>query len=468
MSTDDLVNWTMHDPIDVKAIAPWANCSWAPSVVSRVEGDGQTHFYLYFTNGAASIGVLTATQPTGPWTDPLGHALIDGNTPGLGQVSWIIDPGVAISDDGQQAYLAFGGGDILSGGTELMPGNARIVKLGDDMISLGSDIKTISAPCQLEANELNYINGKWYYTYCTRWNIASDWSSYSRKNAPGAASMAYMTCSDPLADNWSYQGVLLPNPGSLGYPYGNNHSHLQKFNGVYYLLYHTQWLEHERGLNAGYRNIQLNKATLNTRTGVFTTFTSETASLKGPDQLANHYVNPFQQHSGRMAANGTFSPLSTQTPIIGIMQWWMVRGVDFSKGDAPARSLLLQVKGTGTVEVRPNNLTEEAIATATFSAAGGVQQIAVPLNNEMQELCQQLYFVITDNDNVEVISWQFSSEEVQGNSGITNYELRITDDELLITNGVYDLQGRRVSEFGIRNSELQRGIYIINGKKVKR
>ena len=32
----------------------------------------------------------------------------------------------------------------------------------------------------------------------------------------------------------------------------------------------------------------------------------------------------------------------------------------------------------------------------------------------------------------------------------------------------FDLQGRRVKEFGTRNSELKRGLYIQNGKKVVR
>lgn len=40
------------------------------------------------------------------------------------------------------------------------------------------------------------------------------------------------------------------------------------------------------------------------------------------------------------------------------------------------------------------------------------------------------------------------------------------NDELRMTNVVYDIQGRRVSEFGIRNSELKKGLYIVNGKKV--
>lgn len=42
----------------------------------------------------------------------------------------------------------------------------------------------------------------------------------------------------------------------------------------------------------------------------------------------------------------------------------------------------------------------------------------------------------------------------------------ITNEELRMTNEVYDIQGRRFSEFGIRNSELKKGLYIVNGKKV--
>ena len=42
----------------------------------------------------------------------------------------------------------------------------------------------------------------------------------------------------------------------------------------------------------------------------------------------------------------------------------------------------------------------------------------------------------------------------------------MTNDELRMTNVVYDIQGRRVSELGIRNSELKKGLYIVNGKKV--
>ncbi|MBR6617211.1 MAG: family 43 glycosylhydrolase, partial [Oscillospiraceae bacterium] len=62
-STEDMVNWTYHGTIDVKTVAPWIISSWAPSIVSRVEDDGLTHFYLYFSNNGCGVGVITATDP---------------------------------------------------------------------------------------------------------------------------------------------------------------------------------------------------------------------------------------------------------------------------------------------------------------------------------------------------------------------------------------------------------------------
>lgn len=53
LSTDDMVNWTYHGLIDVKALSPWGIASWAPSIVSRIESDGKTHFYLYYSNSGA-------------------------------------------------------------------------------------------------------------------------------------------------------------------------------------------------------------------------------------------------------------------------------------------------------------------------------------------------------------------------------------------------------------------------------
>lgn len=51
-------------------------------------------------------------------------------------------------------------------------------------------------------------------------------------------------------------------------------------------------------------------------------------------------------------------------------------------------------------------------------------------------------------------------DTVSGISTTLNDNGEMTND-----NAVYDLQGRKVSEFGFRNSELNKGLYIIHGKK---
>ena len=48
----------------------------------------------------AGIGVLTADSPEGPYTDPIGKALINKSTSGFSDVEWLFDPAVLVDDDG--------------------------------------------------------------------------------------------------------------------------------------------------------------------------------------------------------------------------------------------------------------------------------------------------------------------------------------------------------------------------------
>ncbi|MBQ7991210.1 MAG: family 43 glycosylhydrolase [Oscillospiraceae bacterium] len=252
-STSDMENWIYHGVIDVGSAAPWILNSWAPSVVSREEEDGKTHFYMYFSNSGCGVGVLTATDPLGPWTDPLGKPLISTSTKGLKDCPVPFDPGAVIDDNGD-AYLSFGGGKAKDG-TDYMPGSARIVKLGEDMLSFDGDFVTIPAPYFFEASELNYINGEYVYTY------SSDWSRHILKweydtPCPGACSMISMKSRTPLdPDSWTVMGATLKNPGEMGYDYSNNHTHLQKFKGKWYMFYHTQSLRKQMNIKGGYRSI---------------------------------------------------------------------------------------------------------------------------------------------------------------------------------------------------------------------
>ena len=256
MSTDDMVSWTYHGTIDTEALAPWIIASWAPSIVSRLEADGKTHFYLYYSNSGFGVGVLTSTSPIGPWTSPLEKSLVDGNTPGLGEgCKNPFDPGVVIDNNGT-GWLSFGGsGQFDNPDGNYFPGGARIVKLGGDMISLASDIMAIPAPYHFEANELNFFNDTYIYTYNTNWEKREKWEIKDHE-PPSACCMSYMTTKTPLVpSSWEYRGNYFRNPGDNGMEYSNNHTHLHKFKGQYYLFYHNLMLQKKFDTSGGFRSI---------------------------------------------------------------------------------------------------------------------------------------------------------------------------------------------------------------------
>ncbi|MDD7294423.1 MAG: family 43 glycosylhydrolase, partial [Oscillospiraceae bacterium] len=135
ISSDDMVNWTDHGAIPVAGtdgIAKWATCSWAPCAAHKTI-NGKEKFFLYFCNGGNGVSVLTADSPTGPWSDPLGKALITREVANCSDITWLFDPAVFVDDDGT-GYLCFGGG--VPDGKTAMPGTSRVVQLGEDMISL--------------------------------------------------------------------------------------------------------------------------------------------------------------------------------------------------------------------------------------------------------------------------------------------------------------------------------------------
>ena len=162
-STDDMVNWIYHGRIETGEIAPWIANSWAPSIASRIEEDGLTHFYLYFSNGGNGVGVITSTDPVGPWSDPLGAPLVYQNMPGLENCPAPFDPGVCIDENGT-GWLAFGGGNAADGGV-VHTNVPKVARLGANMLSFDSEFVSIDAPYFFEASELNYIDGTYYYTY---------------------------------------------------------------------------------------------------------------------------------------------------------------------------------------------------------------------------------------------------------------------------------------------------------------
>lgn len=266
-SSADMVNWTDHGTIAVsgsKGAAKWSANSWAPAVCHKTI-NGKEKFFLYFANNASSIGVLTADSPTGPWTDPIGKALINRSIEGCAEseIGWLFDPAVLVDDDGT-GYLYFGGiGDTDKKPESFIrnPECARVIQLGDDMTSVVGAAKTIDAPFMFEDSGINKIGDKYYYSYCTNWTGSVDGVAIDRKDCP-TGTIAIMESDSPMGE-FKYVGCILKNPGNyFSGASGNNHHCLTEFKGKMYAFYHTKRDTLKIGTKADYRTTYVNELNL--------------------------------------------------------------------------------------------------------------------------------------------------------------------------------------------------------------
>ncbi len=321
ISSADLVNWTDHGAIPVagrKGIAAWANNSWAPCAAHKVI-DGQDRFFLYFCNGGNGVSVLTADDPAGPWTDPLGHGLITRSTPNCANVLWLFDPAVFVDEDGT-GYLYFGGG--VPEGMDANPGTIRCVQLGDDMISIVGEPQVIDAPYVFEDSGINRIGDTYYYSYCSNWNTSGN------KLGMTSGAIQYMTGDSPMGP-FTYAGELFPNQGRFFGLYGNNHHSLLMFKGLFFLAYHNRPVEKAMGITGNYRSPQLDHLTVHSDGKI-----SVRGTMQGVSQM--EFVNPYQRISAQTMyrqaglAVEDYGPAARTVATTG--DWLQVTGVDFTQG----------------------------------------------------------------------------------------------------------------------------------------
>ena len=399
ISTDDMVNWTYHGVISTSLIAPWIIASWAPSVISRVEEDGLTHFYLYFSNSGNGIGVLTATDPLGPWTDPLGHPLITPQTPGLTGCPQPFDPGAVIDENGV-GWLSLGGG-VAPGGTDEMPGTARIVRLGSDLLSFDSGFAEIPAPYFFEASELNVVGGTYVYTYCTNWKGRTPWDR--EEPLPSTACMAYMTTETPLdPESWVYRGECFRNPGMSGFEYSNNHTHMHKFKGQWYMIYHTMALKKLMRIQGGYRSLCVNPIEVDeAAAAIAVTGGTQRGIVESvaPVDAMREQDAAMRFDAAGLRAFGAGGPYSLEAGA-----WFGVRQAAFPEDAAPA-ALLTRVKGKGVIEVHADALNGETVARLAFDGSGVARAETLAEVTGVHDL----YFVFADA-NLQLDAWQFVAE----------------------------------------------------------
>ncbi len=382
ISSADMVNWTDHGSIPVaganganggQGIAKWAGASWAPAAAVKTI-NGKDKFFLYFANGTGGIGVLTADSPVGPWTDPLGKALVTTSTPGMSGVVWLFDPAVFVDTDGT-GYLYCGGG--MPGGSNptqeqrANPKTARVLKLGSDMTSIVGSASTIDAPFILEDSGIHKYNGKYYYSYCL------NFGGTHPADKPGGE-IGYMVSSSPMGP-FTYTGHFLKNPGSFFKAGGNNHHAVFNFNNQWYVVYHAQTVSLALyGEGKGYRSPHINRLVHNTDG----TIQEVAANYTGISQLAN--LNPYIRVEAETiawnariltekssAAGGPVNNLHVTDIQNG--DWIAVANADF--GSAGAKSFKANVSSSsgGNIEIRLDSVGDPLVGTLAAPSTGGTQ-----------------------------------------------------------------------------------------------
>lgn len=416
ISSQDLVNWTDHGEIHVggmKGVTTWANNSWAPAAIHKVI-HGEDKFFLYFANSAASIGVLVADNPVGPFRDPLGKPMITKETPGCEEVAWLFDPAVFTDEDGT-SYIYFGGG--VPEGKEAMPDTARVMELGEDMVSTVGEAVTIHAPYFFEDSGINKYGDTYYYSYCTNWD---DRSGATAEIVPEIAEIAYMTSDHPMGP-FTYQGSIVKNPGVFFGVYGNNHHCITKFKGKEYLLYHAFLLQASMGLKGGYRSTNIGHIDVMDDG----TIAPVTMDKKGVEQLMP--LNPYEVTSFLTMANNSSmiayeeqvtSPSIPREVSLGDIQtgdYSCVRGVEFEDVDTPlsikVKVAYIEEGAKGGIKICLDSPENEAIGYVDIqeSAMDKEGYTKSVMDHKAITGTHDLYFVFY-GDGYRLSSWQFINE----------------------------------------------------------
>ena len=406
LSSDDLVNWTDHGSVRAAGstgAAKWAGNSWAPCAAWKTI-DGQDKFFLYFANSGGGIGVLTADSPTGPFTDPLGKALVSRNTPTCDSVTWLFDPAVLVDEDGS-AYLYFGGG--VPEGRAADPGTARVAKLGSDMISLDGDPVGFNPPWLFEDSGINRIGDTYLYSYCSNFNVPGSGSSQGFYSGE----IVYMTSDSPMGP-FVYKGRILQNPGTLFGVGGNNHHCMFSFNGEWYITYHAATLDKKMGWNAGYRSVFIDRLGLD-ENGLPVLSKGTSA---GVEQL--HGFDPYEAVPGatavtmagattelayaedRKAGTGRMAVVSTVSG-----GWTAVTGVEFGNDGAEAVRLCVRAEVPSRIEIVTDDPEAAALVTIEVAAVTEDTEVHAELPVRLNGT-HDLYFRFTES-GVSLLEWQF-------------------------------------------------------------
>jgi len=414
VSTKDMINFTDHGSIPVAGkagIAKWAKNSWAPAACWKTI-DGKDQFFLYFADNGGGIGVLQGDSPIGPWHDPLGKGLITRSVTNCDTVLWLFDPAVLVDDD-NRAYIYFGGG--VPAGKVSDPGTGRACELGDDMISLKDDPVALDVPYLFEDSGIHKYNNKYYYTYCTNWQVdQAGTDQYGFTNAD----IVSLESDSPLGP-FTFKEVILKNPGTFCGLYGNNHHCVFSFKDQWYITYHSRILEKNMGIEHGYRCTNIDAFTMQ-EDGTIGIIRQ---TSNGREQVANLKATDLTNATTAAVMAGTeTSKVDTEKETFMILSgidtgdYVKLSGIDFGTGVSKIKMWICPKEGnvdkTSAIAVKidkvfnaPSGILPVKDIKATGEEKDGFMEFEATLDTPIDGI-HDLFFVFSGS-GYEIKSWCF-------------------------------------------------------------
>jgi len=352
-TSTDMVNWT-----DKGTVANLRSFSWAGKAWGGFENGAWAHqtiarngkFYMYCAVQGGGIGVLVADKPEGPFTDPIGKALI-------GPQYDSIDPTVFIDDDGQ-AYLSWGNPNLWS------------VKLNNDMISTSGEIIKDPSIAKVagQPDPFHYQEGPWIYKRDKNY-----YNAYASTCCPEG--IGYAMSKNPIGP-WEFKGYIMKpdrrasgnHPGIIDY---KGKSYIFGFN---YKLNFMQTKEHHERRSVCVAEIKYNPD----GTIQELPWWEEAEAVKQLELL-----NPYKRTQAETIAWS--EGLKSKTSLNGDMNVYptregaysMVKGVNFGAKGAAAftASVALDTKPTsvkgGRLELRLDSVNGRLAGVLPLSYTGG-------------------------------------------------------------------------------------------------
>ncbi len=220
--------------------------------------------------------------------------------------------------------------------------------------------------------------------------------------------MGYMTSSTPLdTDSWEWEDTYFLNSGEsgTGMEYANNHTHLEKFKGKWYMIHHTLILHKAMDIPACFRSLCIEELAVDEEN---VKFPLDAASYEGAEQ--NGTLNPFELHPGaELATCADMTHVETPDSKVSAMSsasteegaWICLKGVDFDK--APEK-FYAYLTGSGQIEVRIDEPDANAAAKIAFEKAEGDKYYA-----EMDKNVKGVHdvYILFSNPDIVIEGWQF-------------------------------------------------------------